>query len=172
LVLLFVATGSQLFGQDASNRDKLSVFVGAGWAIRPSSSGFLGGRSPREDNFAITGGAEFTPFSHVGFAINLDHIRHKSTYFDGVNVVESSGETFVSGDAVFHILVRRRVNPFLTIGVARQSGSQAASGLNIGAGAALRLSRHVSLRPEWRSYWVHILSSDPTVLSMGIAYHW
>ena len=172
LIFLLIAGGVQVFGQDVSQRDKLSVYLGPGWANEPSSSGFFGASSTVENHPAITGGAEFKPLSHLGFAFNTVHIRHKREFFNGTSFQTANGDTFISGDAVFHLLIRRRLSPFLFLGVAHEYEPNAGvSGLNLGAGATIRISPRISLRPEFRSYWVHLLSSDPTVVSMGIVFN-
>src|SRR5689334_6199258 len=118
LVFLLIAGGRQAFGQDPSQRDKLSVYLGAEWANEPSSSGFFGGSTAAENQPAVTGGAEFRPLSHVGFAFNIAHLRRKTEFFNGTSLQTADGDTFISGDAVFHLLVRRRLSPFLFLGVA------------------------------------------------------
>jgi hypothetical protein len=174
LIFVFTAKEPEAFAQEASNRDKLLVFLGAGWAGVPSSAGFFGESTPREDHVAITGGAEFIPFAHVGFGFNVSHLERNTGFFSGPMFVQTTaGHTFVSGDAVFHVLVQRPISPFFQIGVARDYGPTApVSGFDIAFGATIRMSRHVALRPELRSYAVHWFTSDPNILSIGLAYRW
>jgi hypothetical protein len=150
VLLIFMIIGAAClgFGQDKSGHPHASVFGGVGWATVPSSSGFFGGMSAREDHAAVTAGAEIIPFSHIGFALNVTHMQRLTEVFNGTSFVQGTGgDTIVSGDAVFHLLIRKVVSPFIVLGLARENGAGSAMpvlGANAALGANIRVSPHVA----------------------------
>src|SRR5215468_8633494 len=103
----------QALAQDTVERAKVSIFGGVGWAYIPSTSGFFGEETPAENHFAVKGGAEVRPFSHIGFEFDVAHTRRSRRAFNGPILVQSiAGDTFITGDAVFHMFVRHTVSPF------------------------------------------------------------
>jgi len=175
---LLLGVVAPVFAQDAQQHDRIAIFVGPAWARIPDSSGFFGSNTPAENHFALVSGFEALPFAHLGFQFSMLNMKrdvHLVSVFSATPAQSSDGETFISGDAVFHMLIRKRFSPFLSLGVAEDGGStttNSATGLNAAVGGWLRISPHVALRPEARVYVVHILgNSDPAVLSVGVIWH-
>jgi hypothetical protein len=175
LALVWGLTLPRAFAQGARERDHIAVFAGPGLSHIPGSSDFFGGTTPGENHFAFIGGVEALPFSHVGFQFSVLNTKRNVSNYNGTTFVQSAmGDTFISGEAVFHLLIRNRVSPFLVLGATRESGvggDPPARGGTAGAGAWIRIAPSVALRPEVRVYVVDLLGSNPVVLSVGVVWH-
>ena len=183
LIAIFLVLPATAFAQDY--RAKYEVFGSAGYGVTYDDEGGVGG------GLDIGAGFGVRATRKLGFEGSVNRISHLREFavsgvrFDGTSV-------FACANALYHFS-DSKVQPYVIGGIGvlhhqdRSSGfglsgsPLSASGFayNFGAGVKVFLSKHVSLRPEFRVFIGDLGKgggTEPPVSAargaVGLGYHW
>ena len=150
----------------AQNRYRTEVFGSLGVAQYVNLFG------PDSNQLNVGGGVGIRPFSvERPFGLRMLGGEFEANFTRGNSLFSEPTQGFFTGNLVLHFPVGR-VEPYLLVGAgASHRGSETHRAGDVGAGAKIFVTPHISLRPEVRGFITKYLGNIGR-FSVGLGYHW